>query len=336
MSELCPVLVVNDTRIDGHHGCTAVMVTLERLLEGQGMTIIGRWPAHAEWRNNPSFERLLARARLVVINGEGTIHHDRPAGRCLLEIGAAAKAVDVPVALVNTGWEANGPEFTALLRNFTLVAARDKVSAAEMRMGANELRVVPDLSLCTIPPILPGRREGVGVTDNVDRFRALDLIRLRRVIGAREVSIHHRSPWASFLRAGFSLRADLYSPMRLVRLLMLRHAMWRVSQNELDRFLAELAGLDFLVSGRFHACTLALVVGTPFIAQASNTNKIARLVDDIGLAPERATFSTDTTLLTKLAEEGWNQEEKEARLAYLEHARSQAADLAVDLRLIAR
>ncbi len=335
MRTRCPVLIVNDTRVDGHHGCTAVMTALERLLEAHGFVISARWSAHTDWRGDPGFAHALAGARLVVVNGEGTIHHDRPAGRRLVELGAAARAEGVPSALINTGWEANGEDLAAMLVDFALLAARDERSAAAMRTGASTVRVVPDLSLCTDPPPSSRSRQGLGISDNVDRLRALDLADLRRAVGGRWLSIHHRRPLLGFLRSGLSLREDVFHPMRLAGLLAQRYGIWRASQDDLERFLAELGGLQLLVSGRFHACTLALLTGTPFVAQASNTGKIAALIADAGLDPARAALPAEPADLRDLARQGWTLAEEAARRAYLDQARSRAAVLAADLRALA-
>jgi polysaccharide pyruvyl transferase WcaK-like protein len=335
MSTDCPVFLVNDTRVDAHHGCTAVMTALERLILRHHMSISARWPAHIDWRNNPEFARALAAARLVVINGEGTIHHDRPSGRRLLEIGSVARAAGIPVALVNTGWEANGPELTSLLANFSLVSARDTQSAAAMRAGAPSVRVVPDLSLCSHPPATITPRKGIGFADNVERLRALELARLKGITGGRWLSIHHRRQLHAFLRSGISLRSDIPAPARLARLVFMRHGLWQVSQDDLRKFLAELAGLEFLVSGRFHACTLALVTGTPFVAQASNTGKIAALIADSGLDIARSAIPSSPAELIDLAKRGWTKAENEARLDYLALARKESEDLAADLRALA-
>ncbi len=335
MSLEFPVLIANDTRVDGHHGCTAVMTVLERLLRSQGLTVVGRISAHADWKRDASFVRSLATARLLVINGEGTIHHDRPAGRRLLELGAAAHAAGIPAALINTGWEANSPELASMLKNFALVAARDTSSAARMRTSAPEVRVVPDLSLCIDPPSQAISRDGIGFTDNVEHLKVLELARLRRGCRGRWLSIHHRKPWLSFLRTGLSLRKDIFQPVHLVELLATRHSNWRVSQDDLGQFLRELSKLELLITGRFHACTLALVSGTPFVAQASNTGKIACLVADAGLDPRRATVPQSLADLSEILMAGWSSAEDEARIAYVARARSQAASLARDLRALA-
>lgn len=336
MPARCPVLLVNDTRVDRHHGCTAVMRQLDKLLDAQGFDVIARWPAHADWRGNPEFETALSCARLVVVNGEGTIHHNRPAGRRLLEVGGAARALGVPAALINTGWEANNPELTALLADFALVAARDETSAAAMRAVAREVMVVPDLSLCSDPPPYAERRQGIGFTDNVERLRALELARLCHRAEGTWISLHHRRDWLSFMRSGLSLKADLPRPIRLARLLAMRHKIWLSSQDDIGKFLCELAGLELLVSGRFHACTLALVTGTPFVAQPSNTGKISALIADAGLDPQRAALPADLGAFAELTLRGWSAAENEARMAYLGEAKSRAASLATALGHLGR
>jgi hypothetical protein len=335
MNANCPVMVANDTRVDRHHGCTAVMTVLERLLESRGMTVAGRLPAHADWKKDPDFTRKLASVRLLVVNGEGTIHHDSPAGRRLLELGAAAREAGVQVALINTGWEANGPELTAMLADFDLVAARDTASAARMRAGASSVRVVPDLSLCIDPPPHGIGRCGIGITDNVDRLKALQLGRLRRKVGGRWVSIHQTTQWPAFLRGGLSLRADLRDPRRTANILAQRHGIWKVSHDDLAQFVENLAGLELLIAGRFHACTLALVSGTPFVAQASNTGKIAALISDAGLDSIRASLPETPADYEEMLGAGWSAAETDARCAYLDFARSGAASLALDLRALA-
>jgi len=129
---------MNDTRGDRHHGCQAVMSAICSLMERNGMRATHFWPAHADWRNDSGFDAALGSARLAIINGEGTIHHDRPAGRRLLEAGMKAHAAGVPVALINTGWEANDIQLAEMLTWFNLVAARDSRSARQMRAAGAE------------------------------------------------------------------------------------------------------------------------------------------------------------------------------------------------------
>lgn len=330
-----PVLVVNDTRVDRHHGCARVMQALFALMARHSMAPVLAWPAHSEWRGNPAFAAALGRARLVIINGEGTIHHDRAAGLRLLEIGAAARERGIPAALINCGWEANGAQAAALLRDFALVCVRDSESAAQMRARGQHASVVPDLSLHLPAPEAGAGRTGIGFTDNVDRLGALALESARKTCGGTTVSIHQPAAWARFLRGGLSLREDLAHPARLAALLALRHRLWRASREDTDAFIRGLGTLSLLVSGRYHACTLALAAGTPFIATASNTGKIAHLIADAGLEPWRAQTALSAAAIRMAADAGFSPAEEAARLEYLNAARTCADALFADLRKLA-
>ncbi|UYG06324.1 polysaccharide pyruvyl transferase family protein [Halomonas sp. M4R1S46] len=338
------VLVVNDTRVDHHHGCLAVMGAISLLLRCNGMEPLLFWPAHTEWRGDAEFESTIAKVDLVLINGEGTIHHDRQSGRQLLELGARARAEKVPVALINVGWEANGTDLVTLLNNFDLVVARDSRSAERMRAGGATVRVVPDLSLWFaqaqgIRPGSTGSRAGIGVTDNVDRFKALTLERLRSTCGGQMVSIVYGAPgpgsWLRFLREGVALSKDLRHPARLAALLRLRHRLWWQGSADTQRFLTHLAALKLLVSGRFHACTLALAAGTPLIAQASTTDKIAALFHDAGLDSWRCEGALNVARVHDASASGWSEQEYRSLCAYLDEAVSEVEILFSDLAKLA-
>lgn len=333
------VLVVNDTRVDQHHGCYAVMAAIGELLKCNVPGNVHYWPAHAEWRGNSDFDAILAAARLVVINGEGTIHHDRPAGRRLLEVGSYAKAAGIPVALINTGWECNGPDLVAMLDHFDLLAARDSRSAERMALSGAQVRVVPDLSLWHVTNQDSGEamcpRAGIGFTDNVDRFKALELARLRRACKGMPLSIcysnNRLSSWAQFLRDGVAIRQDPIHPVRLAALLRARHELWRRSSTDTGAFIAQVAHLDLLVSGRFHACTLALANGTPVIAHSSNTGKIAALFHDAGIEEWRSVVNLDPGAVSDACVRGWSASERDNLRGYLASATQATEVLFSDL-----
>jgi len=338
------VLVVNDTRVDQHHGCQAVMGAISALLRRNRMEPALFWPAHTDWRGDTEFEGTIAKVDLVLVNGEGTIHHDRQAGRQLLELGARARAVGVPVALINVGWEANGPDLVTLLNDFDLVVARESRSAERMRTGGATVRVVPDLSLWFaqaqgVRPDTGRRRAGIGITDNVDRLKALALEHLRSACDGQVVSIVHAAPglrgWVHFLRDGVTLSKDLHHPARLAALLRMRHRLWRQGSSDIQRFLTHLADFKLLVSGRFHACTLALAAGTPLIAQASNTDKIAALFHDAGLDSWRCEGSLDVTRVHDARASCWSGQEYSSLCAYLDEAACEVERLFSDLAKLA-
>lgn len=331
-----PVIVLNDTRVDQHHGCSRVMSAIESLLTQVGGQIVACVPAHTDWRVNPYLLATAASARLVLVNGEGTIHHDRPAGRLLLEAGAWAKSRGIPVALVNAGWEDNGHDFLRLARDFSLVAVRDTRSAMQLREGGVACRIVPDLSLygsssrhATMP------RAGTVFTDSVDRAATVRLDLLRRRLAADFLPIQFGNPGLrgsyQFVRGGIGF-GDLAHPIFAMRMIRARRSLLRRQVPDPDRFVEKLARRELLVSGRFHACTLALKAGTPFVAIASNTAKISALVEAAGLAPWRVDASLAPTDIESARSQGWLPCELDAISAYLSDAKSEAEGLFADIR----
>lgn len=334
---LRPVVLINDTRADLHHGCWRVMRTLEGQLSRVGFGIIARAPAHADWRRSPAISDAIAGAALVVVNGEGTIHHDRPAGEALLAAGAAAKAAGVPSALINASWDANGPAYARALADFTLVSARETRSAAQIQAVGIAARVVPDLSFFEeVAP--PAARAGVGFTDSVLRGVALELEAARRRLGGVALPIHFNLPGLKGdlrnLRDGIAKR-DLADPGFLIRSIAARLA-WRAAEtrDEAD-YMAKLAALDLLVTGRFHAATFALAARTPVLAVESNTHKIGATFDDAGLAPWRriAPGDLDADLLARAAR--WEPAEEAALADFLSDGRRRTTALFDDLAKLA-
>jgi hypothetical protein len=72
MSQNPKVVIFNDTSTRYHHGCARVMRLLCAGLERHGLEIIARSPARHEWEKDAAFLAELARADIIVINGEGT------------------------------------------------------------------------------------------------------------------------------------------------------------------------------------------------------------------------------------------------------------------------
>ena len=324
------VVLINDTRVDHHHGCSRVVAAINHLVEKNGMTLVAASPAHADWRNDEALARRLESASLVIVNGEGTIHHDRPAGRTLLAMGSHARRIGIPAVMVNCGGEANGAELTDLLSEFQCVSVRDHASARAVRKAGIECSVVPDLSLYLDAPAPQALRAGVGFTDSVLRDVTLALEQLRREVGGCVVPVQFSPPglggkWQYFRE--YIGRADLGHPVRLGQLLRGRLAQFRSQSGTAEEFVTQLGALQLLVSGRFHACTLALLARTPFVAAGTNSGKIRALVEDVGLEPWRVGSPVDSQAVARARDFGWSPAERARIDAYVEAARAKADEL---------
>jgi polysaccharide pyruvyl transferase WcaK-like protein len=288
------------------------MAAINVLADKNGMAVIGSSPAHADWRKDSEFLALLDTASLVLVNGEGTIHHDRPAARTLLEVGAHARRQGIPAALINCGWESNSAELTDLLSDFALVAVRDSASAHELRRSGVECTIVPDLSLYLDAPLLAERRDGIGFTGSVLRDVALELDQLRRRLGGVSMPIQFSDPglvgtWRFFRE--YLARRDIGDPKRILALISSRHVQYRSQTRSEDGYIAALSGVKLLVTGRFHACTLALLAETPFLAAGTNSSKILSLVADAGLADWRAGKRLTREAVEGACRKGWSGQE---------------------------
>jgi hypothetical protein len=123
-----------------------------------GLDLVGSIPFNVDWNGCTS---LLDNADLVVVNGEGSIHHGKR--QDLLDLSAC-----YPTALVNCVYQDNPPNPN--LRHFRYVAARESLSAKELARNGVEAEVVPDVSLTASTLRLFKKTtatDDLGCTDNV-------------------------------------------------------------------------------------------------------------------------------------------------------------------------
>lgn len=152
------VALVNDTN-GPHAGCQLVTEAFRYQLGRVGVELLGTVPKVVKSVDRyPDFVR---QADLVIVNGEGSIHHG--ARQELVELASR-----FPAILVNCVYQQNPPN--AALGHFALITARESKSAAAFAEHGVQAEVIPDVML-TAPTLIsfPHARPvlDVGVTDNV-------------------------------------------------------------------------------------------------------------------------------------------------------------------------
>lgn len=274
--------VFNDTRPTNHHGCQLVMKALIDGLERAGTAATWFHPVRVDWREHP--ERLPRREDidLVIVNGEGSIHHSatRPRAVYLPEIGPWAKSIGVPAFLINaTISDIDRPTADAISA-FDGVFVREDASRRELAGWGVDSEVCADLTVGLEFAARP--RGGICVTDSVlkdsnRRLRGLANERgweyRRMVAGANEPY----EPVAALARA--------------------------------QAFTDWLSSHDLVVTGRFHTVTLCIATGTPFVAVESNTSKISAFVRDV-FGDRRRVIGLDE--LKSLQADAWRWTAEEA------------------------
>ncbi len=327
------VVIANDTGAELHHGCRRVMSNIHRALAERGAEVIASHKTGTDWRDDGDFRAALAKADALLVNGEGTIHSDRPAGLDLLALSEEARRAGIYSALVNFTWARISPEHSGSLHDFNLVAARETRSRRALAELGIEVELMADMSLAY--PGAPARaRQGIGWSDSVLSPVARRLHMLARCAGWSHVPIL-TPPGSGMFRRRHLARADLARPARMFRNLRLDLAIHRDAERCPASYLSRIAGLEGLVTGRFHGICLAILAGTPFFAIESNTHKISALVADAGLSPERVVEQAKIDQLAPdLEVPPWTPEERSAIDSYVEWAH--AANARIFDRFVSR
>ncbi|MGY6412037.1 MAG: polysaccharide pyruvyl transferase family protein [Alkalilacustris sp.] len=275
------VAVFNDTREAGHYGCEGVMQRLEAGLAARGLRPVFRWPSGQDWRAARHRLPRPGDIDLMVVNGEGSIHHsaDRPRAMYLAALSELARShYGVPCFLVNATLHCNEAEAYRLIAGFDAVFVRDTGSLGELRRHGIDGRVVPDLTVARARGEggrHAGPRRGMGVTDSVLPYGAARLRQLARANAGEFVPMVVPA-WPSLRGARHPIPY-----LRRLKARMALHPAVRRRPADLAAFLRWLEAKEVVVTGRFHTVTLCLRTGTPFVAVDSNTPKIRWLVQDV-------------------------------------------------------
>lgn len=334
---LLPIVVLNDTRVDRHHGCSRVLDVIHMLSRREGMDVCATAPAHQDWRCNAAFMRHFEQARLVIVNGEGSIHHNSAEAAWLLEAGAAARQRGIPAAIINMSWEANNLSFVQRLHDFALVATRETRSAGELADYGLVCRTVPDLSIFTEHPGR-GTRAQVGFTDSVLRDTTVKLERMRKAVRGQTIPIQYSERGlggTSQFFLSYMARSELSRPRRLRQVLEIRLRQFAAQSGSTADLVERIARLKLLVTGRYHAVNFALVAKTPVVAVETNSHKIAALLDDVGIDRSRLTTADVLSIEHVKAAAGWYPEEERRIDDYVAAGRRDITALFADIRKLA-
>jgi polysaccharide pyruvyl transferase WcaK-like protein len=154
------VIVFNDTS-RYHKGCEKVMEYLHKDLRKCGHEILESVKGNKDKIDD--VQHLFLEADAVIVNGEGTMHHDRPVPHQLLQVLKNAKTLGKKTALVNTVWQSMtlDDEMKDVLRD-TYISVREVMSARELQKDDIHVDINLDLSYFNdVPERMAPHREMV-------------------------------------------------------------------------------------------------------------------------------------------------------------------------------
>lgn len=242
--------VFNDTRPDQHFGCDCVMENLMTLLDASGIIPSYFYDVGKDWKKDKSVPIRVAECDIIIVNGEGSIHHSNRRARSLSRVGKLAKSMGKPVVLLNATLFENDTKVYKNLSFFDSIYVRDSYSSKEAGMHGLKTSYAPDFTFYS------------DFGDAKERLAREDLKVLvgDSVIGKTAEGL------------------DLFAQKHRFSRINILH------KDEEPSFISEhvdkMSEADLLVTGRFHTVCFCLNAGIPFIATESNTNKISSLLDD--------------------------------------------------------
>lgn len=318
-------LVLNDTSGSQHPGCVLVMRQLHEMCKSEGIDIVATLPTNSRLLRDMA--ALLSRCDIVMINGEGTMHHDRLGALLLRDAAMMAAACGKPVVLINTVWEGN-VVVNDMLPLMSMVCVRESLSKAAIDALGFCSDVIPDLifsAQISRAPTAGGSCRDIIIFDDVRTDLSFILARYARRMG---IPFHRMEPMPS------PRQISRYPAWMSLVIMSGFRSQFRCENLDIVRD----AGI--LVTGRYHGACLAMMLGRPFIAVPSNTHKIEGLLEDANLGPgacllgedflkpgEDAIDSAVNRIFELMRDECFVENHKARCEVYVEHARKTIASM---------
>src|SRR3546814_8288014 len=122
------------------------MRRIEENLRCRGISITAVSPVRHDWEGDASVLKAMAACDIIVINGEGTLHHGAPHGEILLKVVDHPVRTTKPVVLINALYQENPASWKRYLDKMALISTRDYWSAETISTKERcEIGFVPDL-----------------------------------------------------------------------------------------------------------------------------------------------------------------------------------------------
>lgn len=272
------IALFNDTSRSGHFGCDAVVDTILSVVRDRGGAVVYRHPVGQDWRGDAVAQDHMKQSDIVIVNGEGTIHHSAAGAVALSAVAPFARSLNKPVFLINATIQDNDASVVEGLSAFDGIWVRETRSSDELRRLGLSHDLCGDLSLHRA---LPPATRTVGRPIVIDSVRNELMHRLAaeaRRLDAEALSMKYRDGKIlafpnPFPETGFTRSLMVERPVEGVQ----DHA----------GFAAFMGSHAWMLTGRFHSVCMALNMRLPFLAFPSNTWKIDAIAQDAGISLER-------------------------------------------------
>ncbi len=257
-----------------HLGCNIVNLFIKNQMAALRLTAFGVANTAKECTallTLPGIEKV----RLVILNGEGSMHHD--SGRCreLLEFCSLLKRFGSRCVLINTVWQCNTEFLGGFLHNFDLVSVRESRSLQEIQAWYGSARLVPDISFAAFKANTLGTAKHSVLLPNKVELTVVDSVNLSIAKQLHSFAEFHQFP--------FYLMGPLHKDILIDDI----SSGYEVQLEVFPRYLRschELQNAKACLTGRFHGLVASFSAGLPVVCLPSNTHKIEGMLEDFGMS----------------------------------------------------
>ena len=319
-------VILNDTSYESHHGCETVVNNIKKLLLKNKIKTIDTNPCHLNWLNNKKFLNNMSKSNLIIVNGEGTLHHAQTRAKELVTVGKYVKnKFNKPIVLINSSYQENGPEIAEFMKYFDLNFVRETLSLRDLERHSITTQVVPDMTFYTKYDLsLKNISNLIGLTDSVNIELSTKLFNSCIKNNYSFLPVINNIRWRDgsvidILRyIKYNISIIIINILRIFQY-QLKYKSIRIFYyiEDYEKYIQQIANLKFLVSGRYHSLCFSLKTLTPFFAVKSNLLKFEGILQDIGIGSQRL---ISENMLEHIEIKQFSQEELSKIKKYIETA----------------
>ena len=290
-------ILINDTSKTNHFGCKILNLNLRSILKKKKIKIV------KICYNSENYDYSLEKikkidADFILINGEGTIHHDQKEFLNILNLSIFFFKKKIPVYLINSTVQKISYKYLKFFKNYRKIYVREKLSKNYLKKYGIFSKVVPDLIFYKkISKIKSTKKFNLMITDSAIKNDTKKLF-----------EFYNLNKSGSFFTPLFFLKNKILKKKTTKIKFLIYKLFYFFFPNKLNVYsifslknyrnlISKLISSTFLISGRFHMIALSILFKIPFYYTKSNTYKIDGLLKDIKIKGRKFNFKKRETLI---------------------------------------
>ncbi|WP_341217767.1 polysaccharide pyruvyl transferase family protein [Neptunomonas phycophila] len=294
-------VIFNDTRTNKHHGCECVLNVIVHNLRARGGEILFTSPLNNAWWKDQKLKEAIEASDVVLINGEGTIHHGSKYGLWLLKAAEYAKEKNKKVFLINALWQDNPNSFYKYLSFIDCIYVRDSFSQIELAEHGYDSVLLSDLTFDeNVSKYISHIESEIAITDSVFNILSTRLKRKAESSAFKFLPVVFLGQgvlgFIKFVFGGFGVKNIPNNFLSYLSYIFYKLSIIKDVSSNRSNYLECLSESSGVICARFHTLCFVLKLKKPFFVIESNSHKVKALLRDVGVFDERLFLSENSVL----------------------------------------